>query len=98
MATVLDKELKRQVTVDGADYMAAINPEGIRLTGKGKRKPEVELPWRDLLSGQAALAVALNASLSARRPSAKKPEAETSQRRTAKRSQNKRTGNPTQRR
>jgi hypothetical protein len=98
MATVLDKELKRQVTVDGADYMVAINPEGIRLTGKGKRKPEVELHWRDLLSGEAALAVALNASLSARRPSAKKPEAETSPRRTAKRSQNKRTGNPTQRR
>jgi hypothetical protein len=97
MATVLDKELKRQVTVDGADYMVAINPEGIRLTGKGKRKPEVELHWRDLLSGEAALAVALNASLSARRPSAK-PEAETSPRRTAKRSQNKRTGNPTQRR
>ena len=64
MTTVLDKQLKRQVTVDGADYTVAVDPEGFRLTGKGKRKPEVELRWRDLLSGQAAMAVALNASLS----------------------------------
>jgi hypothetical protein len=63
VATVLDKELKRQVTVEGADYTVTLDPEGIRLTGKGKRKPEVALRWRDLLSGEAALAVALNASL-----------------------------------
>ena len=63
MATVLDKVLKRQVTIDGADYTVAVDPEGIRLTGKGKRKPEVELRWHDLLSGEAAMAVALNASL-----------------------------------
>ena len=63
MATVLDKELKRQVTVDGVDYTVAVGPEGLRLTGKGKRKPEVELRWRDLVSGEAAMAVALNASL-----------------------------------
>ena len=63
MATLLDKELKRQVTVDGVDYTVAVDPEGIRLTGKGKRRAEVELRWRDLLSGDAAMAVALNASL-----------------------------------
>lgn len=63
MVTVLDKELKRQVTVDGADYTVAIDREGLRVTGKGKRKPEVQLRWRDLLSGESALAVALNASL-----------------------------------
>jgi hypothetical protein len=83
MTTVLDKELKRQVTVDGADYTVAINPDGIRLTGKGRRKPEVELRWRDLLSGEAALAVALNASL-AKRPAAKHPEAEPSPLQTTK--------------
>ena len=66
MATVLDKQLKRQVNVDGVDYTVALDAEGIRLTGKGKRKPEVELRWRDLLSGDAAMAVALNASLSTR--------------------------------
>lgn len=75
MATVLDKELKRQVTVDGAAYTLTVNPDGMRLTGKGKRRPEVELRWRDLLSGEAALAVALNASLSAKRPVAAEAEA-----------------------
>ena len=74
MATVLDKELKRQVTVDGVDYTITFGPEGIRLTGKGKRKSEVELRWRDLLSGEAAMAVALNASL-ATRQTANRPEA-----------------------
>ena len=71
MATVLDKALKRQVTVDGVDYTVALDPDGIRLTSKGKRKPEVELRWRDLVSGEAAMAVALNASL-AKRPTATK--------------------------
>ena len=64
MATVLDKELKRQVSVDGVDYMVAFDPDGVRLTRKGRRKPEIELRWRELLSGDAAMAVALNASLS----------------------------------
>jgi hypothetical protein len=76
VATVLDKELKRQVTVDGVDYTVAVDPEGIRLTGKGKRRPEVELRWRDLLSGEAAMAVALNASLSKQRPAATEPAPE----------------------
>ena len=73
MATVLDRELKRQVTVDGVEYTVAVDPEGLRLTGKGKRRPEVELRWRDLLSGDAAMAVALNASLSKQRQAATKP-------------------------
>ena len=76
MTTVLDKELKRQVTVDGVDYTVALDPEGLRLTGKGKRRAEVELRWRDLLSGEAAMAVALNASLMNRQAVTKR-EAET---------------------
>jgi hypothetical protein len=83
VATVLDTELKRQVTVDGVDYTVAVGPEGIRLTGKGKRRPEVELRWRDLLSGEAAMAVALNASL-AKRQAAVPPETEQSPDRTSK--------------
>ena len=75
MATLLDKELKRQVTIDGVDYTVAMNPEGFRLTSKGKRRPEVELRWADLLSGEAAMAVALNASLS-KREAATKPATE----------------------
>jgi hypothetical protein len=76
VATVLDKELKRQVTVDGADYTVALDPAGVRLTGKGKRRPEVELRWRDLLSGDAAMAVALNASLSKKRQAVTQPKVE----------------------
>lgn len=38
MATVLDKQLKRQVTVDGVDYTVAVDPEGLRLMGKGKMR------------------------------------------------------------
>ena len=89
MVTVLDKELKRQVTVDGVDYTVAIDPEGIRLTGKGKRRPEVELRWRDLLSGEAAMAVALNASLT-KRQAGTKPEIEQSLDRTSERAPKKR--------
>ncbi|HEU5297683.1 MAG TPA: hypothetical protein VFU71_23095 [Burkholderiaceae bacterium] len=85
MATALDKELKRQVTIDGVDYTVAVDPEGLRLTGKGKRRPEVELRWRDLLSGDAALAVALNASLSKKRQPATKPATEQSPARASKR-------------
>ena len=72
MATVLDKELKRQITGDGADYTIAVDPEGIRLIGKGKRRPEVELRWRDLLNGEAAMAIALNASLLKKPPASVK--------------------------
>jgi hypothetical protein len=36
VATVLDKELKRQVTVDDVAYAVAVDPDGFRLTGKGK--------------------------------------------------------------
>jgi len=76
VATLLDKQLKRQVTIDGVDYTVAVDPEGFRLTGKGKRRPEVELRWRDLLSGEAAMTTALNASLSRKRPAAAKPAIE----------------------
>ena len=80
VATVLDKEIKRQVTVDGVIYTVAVDPHGIRLTGKGKRRPEVELRWHDLLSGEAAMAVALNASLSKQREPATKKTSQPSDR------------------
>jgi len=86
VTTVLDKALKRQVTVGGADYIVTIDPEGLRVTGKGKRRPQAELRWSDLLSGDAALAVALNASLLPRpdtKPAAK-PVIKTAARRTPK--------------
>jgi hypothetical protein len=63
MATVLAKKLKRQVEVDGVPYTVVIDPQGLKLVGKGRRKPTVQLAWKDLVSGEAALAVALRASV-----------------------------------
>ncbi len=42
--------------------MLTIAPEGLKLVPKGKRKGH-ELSWDALVSGEAALAAALNASL-----------------------------------
>ena len=62
MTTKLEKALKRQIEIKGKPYVVTITPEGLKLTEKGKRKGQ-ELNWADLVNGQAALAVALNASL-----------------------------------
>jgi hypothetical protein len=62
MATRLEKPLKREVEIDGQLYTLTVSPEGMKLVEKGRRKGH-ELSWRDLLSGDEALAVALNASL-----------------------------------
>ena len=62
MATLLEKTLKRQLSIGGRAYILAISPEGLKLTLKGRRKG-LELQWDALVSGDAALAVALNASI-----------------------------------
>jgi hypothetical protein len=62
MATKLDKPIKRELDVEGESYVLTISPEGMKLVPKGKRKGH-ELAWKDLISGGAALAVALKASL-----------------------------------
>jgi hypothetical protein len=62
MTTKLDKVLKREIDIDGEAYIVAISPEGLKLTVKGRRKGQ-ELAWKDLVSGEAAVASALNASL-----------------------------------
>ena len=67
MTTKLEKELKRELEVNGEPYIITISPEGLKLTRKGRRKGQ-ELAWKDLVSGEAALAVALNASLGQSRP------------------------------
>jgi hypothetical protein len=63
MTTALDKALKRSIEVDGDVYTVIIDPAGLRVTGKGKRKPHVQLTWKDLIAGDTALAVALQASV-----------------------------------
>jgi hypothetical protein len=62
MTTKLDKPLKREIRIKGKPYVVTLSPDGMKLVPKGKRKGQ-ELKWVDLVSGQAALAVALNASL-----------------------------------
>jgi len=62
MVTRLDKELRREIDVDGTAYVVSISGQGLKLTVKGHRKG-LELQWKDMVSGQAALATALNASL-----------------------------------
>jgi hypothetical protein len=42
--------------------MLSISPEGLKLVPKGKRNG-LEIAWKDLVNGDAALATALNASL-----------------------------------
>jgi hypothetical protein len=62
--TPLHSTLKRALTIDGRDYVLTLNETELKLTLKGKRNG-VELPWSQLVNGEAALAVALHASLGA---------------------------------
>lgn len=62
MATKLDRVLKREIGIEGEPFMLTITPDGLKLVPKGRRKG-LELSWKSLVSGEAALATALNASL-----------------------------------
>ncbi|HKY61173.1 MAG TPA: hypothetical protein VJP59_09190 [Gemmatimonadota bacterium] len=62
MVTKLEKPLKRELDIAGDPYILTVSPEGLKLVPKGKRKGQ-ELAWKDLVSGEAALATALHASL-----------------------------------
>jgi hypothetical protein len=62
MITRLDKTLKRELNISGRAFIVAVSPDGLKVTLKGKRNG-LELGWADLVSGDAALALALNASV-----------------------------------
>jgi hypothetical protein len=64
MTTKLDSVLKRELTIGGELYTLTISPEGFLLTIKGHRNG-LDIAWADLVGGDAALATALNASLTA---------------------------------
>jgi len=64
MTTPLHSTLKRALTIDGREYVLTLTQDALKLTLKGKRNG-VELPWTQLVNGEAALAVALHASLGA---------------------------------
>lgn len=62
MMTPLDKPLRRELHIDGQPYTLTVAPEGLKLVEKGRRKG-ITLRWQDLVSGDTALATALQASL-----------------------------------
>jgi hypothetical protein len=55
MATKLNKQLKREIDVDGKPYMITLSPEGVKLTEKGKRLGR-EHTWKSLLGAEGSAA------------------------------------------
>jgi hypothetical protein len=62
MTTKLEKPLKREILIDGEPHVVTLTPDGLKITQKGKRLGK-EVTWKALVSGDAALAAALNASV-----------------------------------
>ena len=60
--TKLDKPVRREIEVDGKPYTLTIDPLGLKVVPKGHRNG-LALTWKNLLSGDAALAAALQASV-----------------------------------
>jgi hypothetical protein len=63
VVTKLERALRREVLIKRRPYIVTLDDKGLKLTLKGHRKGQ-ELSWDDFVSGDAAFAVALNASLS----------------------------------
>lgn len=63
MTTKLAAPLKREIEIGGKPYTLTVTAEGFKLVPKGRRKG-YELTWDAIVGGDAALAAALNASLS----------------------------------
>ena len=74
MTTKLSSALKRELAIGKTPYVLTIDPSGFKLVVKGKRRG-IEIAWRDLVSGEAAMAIALKASLSLPGRLAAKPHA-----------------------
>ena len=62
MTTPLRTTLKRALSIDGREFVLTLTPEALKITLKGKRNG-VELAWKALVNGDAALALALQASV-----------------------------------
>ena len=59
--TPLDKPLRRELTLGEQAYTLTLDPTGLKLVEKGRRNG-VEVRWADLVSGDAAIAAALQVS------------------------------------
>lgn len=64
--TKLDKPLRRELSLGEQAYTLVVDPVGLKLVEKGRRKG-IELKWEDLVNGDAALAAALQASMLAQK-------------------------------
>ncbi len=62
MATKLEKPLKREIEIGGQAFIVTLAPHALSLVGKGRRKG-LEIRWDEMVSGEAALAAALQASI-----------------------------------
>lgn len=62
MTTKLTNPLKREILIEEKPYKIIIDLIGLKIVEKGKRKG-LEISWKDLVSGDAAVARALSASL-----------------------------------
>ena len=80
MATVLDKEIKRELVIAGKPYTVTISPTGVKIAAKGHRKGR-EVSWTDLVGGDVELSLQLEKSLSARRDQREHPSPATPSRR-----------------
>jgi hypothetical protein len=60
--TPLDKPLKRALKINGRDYVITLSPDALKITEKGHRIG-LELKWAEIVRGETALAVALQASV-----------------------------------
>jgi hypothetical protein len=62
MTAKLNAPLKRELLIRGEPHTLTTSPEGLNLVPKGRRKG-YRLSWEALVSGDAALATALAASV-----------------------------------
>jgi hypothetical protein len=62
MTTQLSAPLRREIEIDDDKYTLTVSPIGFKLVLKGRRKG-IELTWKSIVSGDAALTTALNATL-----------------------------------
>jgi hypothetical protein len=60
--TPLDKPLKRSLKINKRDFVITLDPQILKITEKGRRIG-LELKWADIVSGESALAFALQASV-----------------------------------
>jgi hypothetical protein len=60
--TKLDKPMRRELQIGDQVYTLTVGPDGLKLVEKGRRNG-IELAWSARVSGDAALASALQASV-----------------------------------